>query len=252
MDGRCDWDWLLGCVNTSKDVGRLEDTWETLVNLLGRKMVQVKVDVVLFGANTTAFKDLKGHRAGDNITRSQILGIWCVSLHESLTFAVSQDSTFTTAALSHEATGTIDASGMELDELGVLNGETSSGKHATTVTSASVSASAGLVSATITTSGHDRVGSLHSVDGTISHVVGHDSTALVALHNEIHGEVLYEEDAVVAEGATEERVQHGVSRAVSDGAAAVSLATLAEVSGLATEGSLVDLAFTCSAERHTV
>merc|ERR1712238_555993 len=90
------------------------------------------------------------------------------------------------------------------------------------------------------------------MDGTISHVVGHDTTALVTLHDEVHGEVLDEEDAIVSKGTSEECVQHGVTCAISDGAASVCLATLAVISGLSTESSLVDLAISSSAERHTV
>lgn len=43
-----------------------------------------------------------------------------------------------------------------------------------------------------------------------------------------------------------------MTSAVSDGAASVSLTTLAEVSGLTAEGTLVDFAVTGSAERHAV
>lgn len=252
MDGRQNWDWLLGGIHTGKDVCRLKNTWETLMNLLWIQMVQVQVAVIFFGANTTSLKDLHGHGTGHDVARSQILSVRSVSLHEAFTLTVSQDATFTTATLGYEATSTIDASGMELNELRVLNGKTSSSNHATTITSASVSTSTGEVRATVTTCGHDSVGGLHPVDGTVSHVVGHDTTALVTLHNEVHGEVLHEEDAVVTKGASEKRVQHGVSRAVSDSAASVCLTTLAVVSGLPTEGSLVDLAFRGSAERHTV
>ena len=108
------------------------------------------------------------------------------------------------------------------------------------------------VGAAVASSSENGVGSLHSVDSTISHVVGHDATALIAVHQEVHGEVLDKEDAIVAKRATEQRVQHGVSRSVSDRTASISLTTLAKVSALSTEGSLVDLTITGSAEGHTI
>ena len=252
MDGRGDRDGLFSGVDTGEDMSSLENTWESLVDLLGRQMVQMEVDVILLGSDTTSLENFKGHGSRDNITRSQILDVRGVSLHEALTFTVSEDTTFTTAALSHEATGTVNTSGMELDELGILNGETSSGNHTTTVSSASMGTCAGLVSSTISTSGHNSSVSLHSVNGSVSHVVGHDSAALVTLHNEVHGEVLDEEDTVVAEGTSEERVEHGVTGTIGNGAASVSLTSLAVVNGLTAEGSLVNLAFASSGEGHTV
>ena len=252
MDGGEDRDGLLGGVNTSKDVSGLKDTWETLVDLLGRQMVQVEVDVITVGSDTTSFKDFHGHGTRHDVTRGQILGVGSVSLHESLTLTVSEDTAFTTAALSHEATSTVDASWVELNELRVLNWEASSGDHTTTVTSASVGTSAREVGTAVTTSGHNRVGSLHSVDSAIGHVVGHDTTALVTVHEQVHREVLNKENAVIAESAPEESMEHGVSSAISDSAAAVSLATFTVVGGLASEGSLVDLSFAGPAEGHTV
>ena len=77
---------------------------------------------------------------------------------------------------------------------------------------------------------------------SISHVVSHNSTALVTLHDEIEGEVLNEEDAVVAEGPTEQRVQHAVAGSIGDSAASVGLTALSPVLRLATEGSLINLA----------
>ena len=61
MHGRGDRNGLLGGINTSKDVSSLKDTWETLVDLLGRQMVQMEVDVVLLLADTTTLEDLQSH-----------------------------------------------------------------------------------------------------------------------------------------------------------------------------------------------
>ena len=252
MDSGEDGDWLLGGIDTGENVGSFKDTRKSLVDLLGRQMVQMKVDMVRVGSDTTSLEDLHGHGAGDNVTRSEILGSGGITLHETLTLAVSEDTTFTTATLSHEAASTIDTSWVELDELGIFNGKASSGDHTTTVTSAGVSTGAGEVGSAVATSGKDSLVSLHSVNGTIGHVVSHDTAALITVHEEIHGEVLHEEDAVVAESSSKESVQHAVAGSVGDSTASVGLATLAEVSGLTSEGSLVDLTLAGSAEGHTV
>lgn len=138
MDSWQDGDWFLGGINTSEDMGSLKDAWESLVNLFRRQVVQMEVAVVFVFSNTTSFNDLHCHGTRDDITRSQILGSWCIPLHESLTLRVSQNTTFTSAALCHEAASAIDTCWMELDELGILNGNASSGSHTTTVSSASM------------------------------------------------------------------------------------------------------------------
>ena len=252
MNGWQDWNGLLGGINTGEDVCSFENTGEALMNLLRRQVVQVKVDVIILGANTASFEDFHSHGAGDDVSGCKILCVGGIPLHESLTLAIPEDSTFSTAALSHEAASAIDAGRMELYELGILNWESSSSDHTTTVTCACVRACAREVGAAVATCGHDRVSSLHPVDCAIGHVVGHDATAFAIFHEEIHRKVLHKEDAVVAKGTTEERVQHRVSGTVSDGTAAVGLATLAEVRGLTSEGSLVNLTFAGSAEGHAV
>ena len=61
MNGWQDWNGLLGGINTGEDVCGFENTGEALMNLLRRQVVQVKIDVISVGANTTSFKDLHSH-----------------------------------------------------------------------------------------------------------------------------------------------------------------------------------------------
>ena len=233
-------------------MGSLKNTRETLMDLLGWQMVQVKVNVVILGTHTTALQDLHGHRAGHDITRGQILGSGRIAFHEAFTLTVPKDTAFTSAALGHQATSAIDTSGMELDKLRVFERESSSGDHTAAITSACVSTSAREVGSTVASSGHNSLISPHSVDSAISHVVGHDSSALATFHEQVHGKVFHEEDAVVSKSTTKERVKHRVTGTVSHSSASVGLTALAKVSRLASEGPLVDLTLASSAERHTV
>lgn len=141
---------------------------------------------------------------------------------------------------------------MELNEFRILKGKTSSNGQTTTITGASVGRCARLVSASVTSSGENGLISSHSVDGTIGHVVSHDTSALSVLHNKVKCKVLNEEDAVVTECPTEEGVKHRVSSPVSDGAAAIGLATLTPVSRLTSKGSLINFAILSPAERHAI
>lgn len=252
MHSRQDGNRLLGGIDTSKDMSGLNNTRKSLEKSLRRKMVEMEMNVIGLRTDTSSLKNFHGHRTRDNISRGEILSGRSISLHESLTIAVSQDTTFTSAALSHEATSTVDTGRMELDELRILDREASSGNHATTITSAGVSGGAREVSSTIATGSDDSVVGLHPVDGTVSHVVAHDTAALTALHDKVESEVLDEEDAVVAESSTEQSMEHAMASSVSDGAASVGLTTLAEVLRLTTESSLIDFAVLGSREGHAV
>ena len=141
---------------------------------------------------------------------------------------------------------------MELDKFWVFDWESSPGDHTAAITSACVSTSAREVGSTVASSGNNGLIGLHSVDSAISHVVGHDSSALFVLHEQVHGKVFDEEDAIVSKSTTKERVKHRVTGTISHSCASVGLTTLAKVSRLASESPLVDLTLASSAERHTV
>lgn len=56
--------------------------------------------------------------------------------HEPLSFTVPQDAPFTSTALCDEAACSVDACGMELHKLQVLEGQTSTSNHSTAITCA--------------------------------------------------------------------------------------------------------------------
>lgn len=239
VNGRKDGDGLLADIDTGKDTSSLRDTGETLSKNLGGKMAQLEVDVVLLGTDTTAVTDLHGHGTGDDVTRSKILGGRGITLHETLTLGVEEVTTLTTGALSDQAAGTVDTSRVELNKLEILVGETGTGSHGHTVTSASVGGSAAEVGTSVSTSGEDGVVGEESVEGAVLLVVGENTAAFTILHDQVEGEVLDEVVGVVSERLAVEGVEKGVAGTVSSSAAAVGLATLAELLGLTTESTLV-------------
>lgn len=90
------------------------------------------------------------------------------------------------------------------------------------------------------------------VDGTVLLVVRDDTDDLAVVGQQVHGEELDEEVAVVVQRLAIQRVQHRVARSVRDSTGTVRLPALAELLRLATEGPLVDPAFLGTRERHTV
>mmetsp|Transcript_69425 Transcript_69425/g.145005 ORF Transcript_69425/g.145005 Transcript_69425/m.145005 type:complete len:556 (-) Transcript_69425:101-1768(-) len=252
VHGGQDGSGLLGHIDTGEDLGSLGDAGQSLGQGLRGQVVQVQVDVVLVGADTTTLADLQGHGSAHDIARGQVLGSGGISGHEGLTLTVSQDAALTTASLSEEAAGREDASRVELHELQVLHGQACSSGHGAAVASAGVGGGAGLVGSAEAASGDDGAVGAEAVDGAILHAHGDASQApAIVAHDQVHGEVLHEEQAVELQGHAVQGVQNGVASSVGSGRASVGLATLAELQALTTEGALVDLAFRSSGEGQT-
>ena len=148
-------------------------------------------------------------------------------------------------AFGDEAASAVDTRGVELHELKILQRETSTGDHGVAITRASVRTRAREVRATVATSREHSLMRAEAVKGTVLHVERDDTDALDVLHNQVEGKVLDEEVGVVTEGLTVEGVKEGVAGTVGRGGATVGLATLAELEGLTTERTLVDLALLC-------
>ena len=154
--------------------------------------------------------------------------------------------------LCDETTGTVDASGVELHELEILQRKSGARNHGITVTGASVCTRAAKVRTAVTAGSEDGLVCAESVQGAVLHVQCHYTDALAALHDEVQSEVLDEEVGVVAQRLAVKGVQESMSGTISGSSAAVGLATLAELKRLTTKGALVDLAFLSTGERHTI
>ena len=144
--------------------------------------------------------------------------------------------------LSDQATSTVDTRWVELDELEILEWESSTNDHSISITRACVRACAAEVGSSISTSGENSFVCAEPVKSTVFHVHGHNTNTLSTFHDQVEGEVLDEEVGVVTEGLAVERVEESVASTVCRSRAAVGLATLAVLEGLATERPLVDLA----------
>jgi hypothetical protein len=225
MDSGQNRDGLLGDIDTRENGSGLRDTGKTLVEDRGGQVRKLEIDVILLGTYTTTLANLHGHGTGNDITGSEILGSGGITLHETLTLGVQEVSSLTAGTLSNEASGTVNTSGVELNKLQILEGETGTGNHGVTITSAGVSRGAREVGTSVSSGGEDGLVRAETVKGTILHVQSEDTTALAVLHDEIQSEVLDEEVGVVAERLSVKSVENGVTGTISDGSATVSLTT---------------------------
>jgi len=192
-------------------------------------MIQMKMNVVTIWTLSSSFKNFHCHSSGYDISGGKIFCSWSVSFHESLTIDISKNTAFPSTSFGNEATSTIDTSWMELNEFRILMGKTSSRNHTSTISSTCMSGCARLVSSSRSASGDYCLVSFHPMDGSVSHIVGHNTSAFCSLHNEIKRKVFNEENTVVTKGSSKQSVEHTVTCSVSNSATSVGLTTLAKV-----------------------
>ncbi|CAM6002358.1 unnamed protein product [Sphagnum balticum] len=176
----------------------------------------MEVYMVLLGPHSPTLQNLHRHGSAHYVSGSQVQGRGRVSRHKTLASRISEHSSLSPAALSHQAPSAINTSRMELDEFHIREWEASSRDESSPVPSASVSRGACLVGSTVSSGGEDSIESANAVDGAVSDGDNGNSPAgPLGVKDEVKSEVLDEEGAVVGEGTTEEGVQHGVSSPVS-------------------------------------
>lgn len=90
------------------------------------------------------------------------------------------------------------------------------------------------------------------MESTVFHVEGNDTNTLAVLHDQVQGEVLDEVLGIMAQGLTVEGVEDSVASSVGGSGATIRLSTLAELEGLTTKGTLINLAFLGSREGDTI
>ena len=150
----------------------------------------MQVNMILLWSHSSPFTDFHCHCARHHIAGCQILGRRCISLHESLTFTISQDSTLSTTSFRHETTSSINPGRMKLHEFIVLIGDSLSHCHGIPISSTCVSRCAAEICTSISSSGQDSVFGMDSMNCSIFHIQGHDSnTRSFLVHHEIHGKV---------------------------------------------------------------
>mmetsp|Transcript_7538 Transcript_7538/g.13317 ORF Transcript_7538/g.13317 Transcript_7538/m.13317 type:complete len:301 (-) Transcript_7538:841-1743(-) len=88
---------LLSKVHAGKGLRALDDTRKALVKHVTGQVVQLQQDMILLGSDTTASHDFESHGPRNDVTRGQVLCSRGVPLHKPFSFAVHQESSFTTS-----------------------------------------------------------------------------------------------------------------------------------------------------------
>ena len=140
VHGRQHRDRLAAQVDAGEDRGVLGDAGQALVQDLRVEVVEVEVDVVLLRAHAAPLADLDGHGARDDVARGQVLGVRRVALHEALALAVGEITALAARAFGDQHAGAVDAGGVELHELHVLQRQPGAQHHGVAVAGAGVGA----------------------------------------------------------------------------------------------------------------
>mmetsp|Transcript_5189 Transcript_5189/g.6776 ORF Transcript_5189/g.6776 Transcript_5189/m.6776 type:complete len:277 (-) Transcript_5189:520-1350(-) len=221
--------WFFGNIHTCKNGGSLTDSRQSLSKQVRWKMIQMQVDMILFRSDTASISDFHGHGTTDNITRSQILGRGSITFHETFSFTIAQNSTFSTAAFRNETSSTVNASWMELYELIILITKPLTHGHGIAITSASVCGCARKVGATVSPCGQDCVLGLDTMYGTVFHVHCHyTNTRTVIIHDEIQSKVFNKVGGVEGKRTPIQCVKHGVSSSIGSSRTTMGLSTLSK------------------------
>ena len=252
VHGRQHGDRFLVHIDTGEDMCRFRNARQAFGDDVVVQVIQVQEDVVGVLADATTFPDLHGHGAGNDVPAGQVLGGRGIALHEAFTLRIDQVAAFATHAFGDQAARTIDAGGMELHELQILQRQARAQHHAATVAGAGMGRGAGEVGAAIAAGGQDDHLRPEQVQGAIGQVPAeHAGAGTFLIHDQVDGEILDEEMRVVLQRLAIERVQHGVPGTVGGGTGPLRGCPLTELRGHAAEGTLIDAAFLGTAEGHT-
>ena len=155
-------------------------------------------------------------------------------------------------ALGDEHARAVDAGGMELHELHILERQARAQHERIAVARAGVRSGAGEKDAPVAAGRDNRLLGAEAVNAAVFEAQGHDAAAHALVHDEIEREILDEELGRMAQRLAIKRVQHGVAGAVRGGAGALGGRAFAEIGGHAAERALIDPAVLGAAEGHAV
>ncbi len=120
VGGRLDRDRVGVRLDAQVGAGKLGDVRELGVELLGRQVGQVEIDMIAIRATATASTDLGVDGPGHHVPGREVLDGRRVTLHEAFAVLVAEDTALATGTLGEEDAHLPDASRVELVELHVL------------------------------------------------------------------------------------------------------------------------------------
>mmetsp|Transcript_22347 Transcript_22347/g.35719 ORF Transcript_22347/g.35719 Transcript_22347/m.35719 type:complete len:683 (-) Transcript_22347:5097-7145(-) len=253
VDRRQDRNRFLGQVHTRKDTRTFRDAGQAQVQRFLGQVVQVQVDVIPLLAHAAPFTNFHRHAAADNIAAGQVFVGRRIALHKALAFGIGEVAALAPRPFGDQTASTVDASGVELHKLHILERQACPRSHPATVAGAGVSGrrrEIGTAIATCRQHNHLRAEEVHRA---VIQLPTQDAlTHAVFGHDQVDGKVFDVEFRVVLERLPIERVQDRVAGPVGGRTGALHRGSFAELGGVATKRTLVNLALFGAGERHAV
>ena len=252
VTGRHDRQRFLQAIDTGKLDTDFVDARQALHDGGRIEVGDVKQDVVLVDAAAATFLDFRCHGAGDHVTRRQILGVWCVALHEAFLAGITQDAAFAAHTFGNQHARTGHTGRVELPEFHVFERDAGTRRHTQAVTGIDEGIGRRVVDTAGTASGENRRPAVedHDLAGFHFHRGNAEDMAFFVA-DQVQRHPFNEELGVGLDVALIHRVQHGVTGTVS-GSAGTTHRLFAEVGHVTTERTLVNLAVVGTVERHAV
>src|SRR3569832_472952 len=250
MRGRADRYCLFRRVDVQEGVHHVAYAWQTFVDHLFAKVVDLEQHVIAMRPAAAALAHLGRDRAAHHVAARKVLHIGRVALHEAFAVLVDEITALATRAFGNEHALAGDAGRMELEEHHVFERKTGTQHHAHAIAGVDARVGVGAEQAADAARreqgrlclDHQRLAGLD-----LEHHRAEDITLVVL--DEVYRIKLVEKMRLRADVLLIERVQDRMARAIRRRAGARGLIA-AEVLALATEGALIDLAVVEPRERH--
>jgi hypothetical protein len=194
VGGRLDRHQLLDRVDAEVDARELGDVGQALLDDVRVDVGQVEVDVVLVGSGAAPVADLEVHRARDHVARREVLDRRGVALHEALPLAVAQDAALAARALGEQHAELVEAGGVELVELRVLDRDAAPVGDRHQVAGERVGVAGDLEDAAVAARGDDRRLGVEGVQLAGREFIGDHAAAFAVHHDQVEHVELVEED----------------------------------------------------------
>jgi hypothetical protein len=133
VTGRHDRQRLFQAIDTSELQADFMDTRQALHDGGRVEMGDVQQDIVLIDTATATFLDFSSHGAGNHITRSQVLCVRRVTLHEALLATITQNAAFATHAFCDQHASAGNTGWVKLPEFHVFERDAGTRGHTQTV-----------------------------------------------------------------------------------------------------------------------
>ena len=248
MGGGLDGDRLARGLDPEVHAGELGHVGDLRLDDVRVQVADVQVDVVLL-VDPTPLLDLLVDGTTHHVPGGQVLDGGGVPLHEALACAVDQHPTLAPDGLRDEDPHLVDAGGMELEELHILQRDPAPVADGQTVPSQGVGVRGDLEDAAVPAGREQHRLGAEDVELAGGQLVRHDAGGPPLGDQEVQHIELVEEADPALDALLIEGLQDHVARAVSRVAGAADR-RLPVVAGVAAESALIDAAVGGSIERQ--